>query len=166
MNLRATKKKIAVIAGVALFGTITTVTIAGALSSHTAPITKFTGVDESASRCTNSKTFVNIPQVYRSFTLGGTTDDEAVAMFSASMILYPHPQGTPDLGEIRLTVDDVLQLPVDVIALGSTGEQRAVAFNWQTSAVTPGTHLARIQWRTNEGSRFCVGARSLLVLSK
>ena len=75
--------------------------------------------------------------------------------------------GTPDAGVIRLTVDNTLvQSPVDLIALGSTGEQRAVAFNWETNAMTPGTHTARIQWRTNAGSLFCVADRSLIVLSK
>ena len=105
--------------------------VANAASTHSAPITKFAGIDESASQCTNAKTFVNLAQAVRSYTIGGTADNEAVAMFSASMILHPHPD-----------------------------------FNWQTSALPPGTHTARIQWRTNEGSLFCAGARSLIVLSK
>jgi hypothetical protein len=167
-NLRAlTKKRIAALASVLVAGTIATVAVANAASTHSAPITKFAGIDESASQCTNAKTFVNLAQAVRSYTIGGTADNEAVAMFSASMILHPHPDGIPDLGEIRLIIDNTLvQTPVDVIALGSTGEQRTVAFNWQTSALPPGTHTARIQWRTNEGSLFCAGARSLIVLSK
>ena len=167
MKRWAPGKKRLVVAGVVLVGALGTVAVAGAASTHGAPITKFTGIDESASQCTNSTAFVNIAQAVRPFTIGGTIDDEAVVMFSASMILHPHPMGTPDAGVIRLTVDNTLvQSPVDVIALGSTGEQRAVAFNWETNALTPGTHVARIQWRTNEGSLFCVADRSLIVLSK
>jgi hypothetical protein len=107
---------------------------------------------------------VTVPQMTRTFTLGGSVNDEAVAMFQGSFSLDASG-GAFDTGFIRLTIDGVQQTPgvVPVIAPGGRGTH---GFNWQTGALRPGAHTARVQWRTDLGGNFCVDARSLIVLHK
>lgn len=52
-----------------------------AATSQTAPVGKFSGIDEIVEQCTNTTSFATIPQMTRTFTLGGTTNDEVVVMF-------------------------------------------------------------------------------------
>jgi hypothetical protein len=142
-----------------------TIAVAHAVTTtRNAPITKFVGVDEIVEQCTNSTTFTQMPNMARNFTLGGSVNDEVVAMFTGSLSLGDDG-GAFDTGFIRLTIDGFQQTPGVVPAMG-VNDRGAHGFNFQTSALTPGMHTARIQWRTDLGSTFCVDARSLIILSK
>jgi hypothetical protein len=156
------KTRLTVYAGVAVLGLATTVAVAYAATGHKSPITKFTGVDEVVEGCTNSTSYTNMPNMKRSFILDGSDNSEAVVMFSGSLSLGDEG-GSFDTGFIRLTVDGSEQTPGEVPAIG-VNDRGAHAFNFQTASLAPGTHTARIQWRTDLGSSFCVDARSLTVL--
>jgi hypothetical protein len=158
-----TKKRVAVISVVGLIGLVATVAAVAAVS-RSAPISKFDGVDEIVEACTTTKTFTTIPQMTRTFTLGGSVRDEAIAMFQGSLSLDTSG-GTFDTGFIRLTIDGVQQSPGVVPAIGA-GERGTHGFNWQTGPLSPGSHTARVQWRTDLGGSFCADARSLIVLHK
>jgi hypothetical protein len=125
-------------------------------------VTKFDGVHEIVEACTTSTTFVNMPQMSRSFAQGGTAADEVLVSFQAAASL----NGVEfDTGFIRLTVDGVVQGP-GVIPLLAVGERGTHGFSWPTAPLKVGSHTARIQWRTDLGSTFCVDARSLTVLHR
>jgi|GEM_PF-2845248 len=140
--------------------------VTGFAASRTAPVSKFSGVDDVVFECTNSTTFVNMPQMTRTFALGGTTADEVVVMFQGALNL--DGAGTFDTGYVRLRIDNAVQGPGDQVPVRSPGstETATHGFNWQSSSLSPGSHTARIQWRTDLGSTFCVDARSLIVLHK
>jgi hypothetical protein len=158
-----TKKRVVVLSALALIGLVAA-TAAVAAVFRSAPISRFDGVDEIVFACTTTNTFTTIPQMTRTFTLGGSVNDEAVAMFQGSFSLDTSG-GAFDTGFIRLTIDGVQQSPGVVPAIGA-GESGTHGFNWQTRPLTPGSHTARVQWRTDLGSNFCVDARSLIVLHK
>ncbi len=142
-------------------GLVTAVAVQAA-TSRAAPINSFDGVDEVVEVCTTSSTFVTIPQTTRTFSVGGSVSSAVVAMFQGALSL----SGSQfDTGFLRLTVDGVQQTPGEVPAIGA--EQRGThGFNWQTRALSPGTHTARVQWRTDRGSQLCADARSLIVMHK
>lgn len=158
-----TKKRVAVLSTLALIGLVAAATAVAAVL-RSAPISKFDGVDEIVEACTTTTTFSTIPQMTRTFTLGGSVNDEVVAMFQGSLSLDT-AGGAFDTGFIRLTIDGAQQSPGVVPAIGA-GDRGTHGFNWQSKALTPGSHTARVQWRTDLGSNFCVDARSLIVLHK
>jgi hypothetical protein len=156
------KRGLGLIAGLALIGVIAGA--AWAATSRSAPISRFDGVDEIVEACKTSNNYTTMPQMTRTFTLGGNVNDEVVAMFEGSMSLDTS-QGNFDTGFIRLTIDGVQQTPGEIPAI-APGERGTHGFNWQSRPLTPGTHTARVQWRTDLGSSFCVDARSLIILHK
>ncbi len=136
--------------------------------NRTGLITKFTGVDEIVEACTTSSAFVNMPSMSRSFSVSGTTNQAVAVTFQGASSLSG--EQAFDTGFIRLTIDGVVQGPGgsasgDVPMIG-VGERGTHGFTWQSRPLTPGTHTARIQWRTDLGSSFCVDARSLVVLHR
>ena len=151
--------------GLIVIGTLTSA--AGqAATSRTAPIGKFSGVDEVIEVCTTSTAFVPIPGATRTFTLGGTTADEVVVMFQGAFSLDEFGPAF-DTGFIRLTIDGVVQGPGDQVpAKQPEGGTSTHGFNWQTRSLRPGIHTARVLWRTDQGSTFCVDTRSLIILHK
>jgi hypothetical protein len=140
----------------------------GVMGAQAAPttrsgaITKFDGVDEIVEACTTATSFVNVPGMSRTFAQGGTASDEVVVTFEGSASLNGEDF---DTGFVRLTIDGTVQTP-GVIPLLGVGKRGTHGFNWQTRALSPGTHTARVQWRTDLGSSFCLDARSLLVLHR
>jgi hypothetical protein len=162
---RMKRRLLLVVVVVMLFG-VATIAVAYAATSASAPVTKFTAVTEANPVCTNTTSYQNMPQMSRGFVVGGSTNDEVLVMFTASMNMFPGPLGELDAARVRLTIDGTLiQQPLDVQVLGSDDEGTA-AFNWHTNALTPGTHTARVQWTTGRGNQLCAQARSLVVLSK
>jgi hypothetical protein len=133
-------------------------------TSRSAPIKQFDGIDEIVEACTTTSTFATIPQMTRTFTLGGTGNDEVVAMFQGSISL-DSAGGTFDTGFVRLLVDGAQQSPGEIPVIG-TDDRGTHGFNWQTKALTPGSHTVKVQWRTDLNSNFCVDARSLIILHK
>ena len=133
--------------------------------NRTAAIDTFSGVDEIVFACTSSTTFVNMSGMSRTFTLGPGGNEEAAILFEASASLDGAEQF--DTGFVRLTIDGVAQGPADgTIPLIAVGERGTHGFNWQSKPLTAGSHTARVQWRTDLGSSFCVDARSLIVLPR
>ena len=107
-----------------------------------------------------------MPSMNRTFTLGGSTSDQVVVMFQAAAARVG---GEPfDTGFVRLTIDGTAQGPGDgLIPLVSVGDESgAHGFTWQSKTLAAGSHTARVQWRTDQGSEFCVDARSLIILHK
>jgi hypothetical protein len=155
-------KRIALFVGTALF-LVAAGAVAEAATSRSGPITKFDGTDEIVEACTTSTNWVNMPQMTRTFTVGGTTSASVASMFQGSLSLDSSHQF--DTGFIRLTIDGNAQSPGTIPAI-APGERGTHGFNWASAALTTGSHTARVQWRTDLGSSLCVDARSLLVLHR
>jgi len=138
---------------------------ATAATQRSAPISKFSGIDDVVFACTTSTTFVNIPGLSRSFTLGAGAAEEVVAMLQGSFSL--NRQGS-DTAFVRLLIDNVVQGPGDQVPIKGIDDSGGSThgFNWQSKVLSPGTHTVRVQWRTDLGSNLCVDARSLIVLHK
>ncbi len=159
----ARRNPVAVLAAVLLVGLVGGIA-AHAAVSRSAPISKFDGVDEIVNVCTTTTTFTTMPAMTRMFTLGGSVNDEVVAMFQGFLELDTSG-GAFDTGFLRLTIDGAQQGPGVIPVIGA-GERGTHGFNWQSKALTPGSHTARVQWRTDLGGSLCVDARSLIVLHK
>lgn len=155
-------KRIALLMGVASL-LIIAGAVAEAATSKSGPITKFDGTDEVVEACTTATNWVNMPQMTRTFTVGGTTSASVAVMFQGSLSLASSQQF--DSGYIRLTVDGTQQSPGQVPAI-APGDRGTHGFNWETNSLSPGSHTARVQWRTDLGSSYCADARSLLVLHR
>jgi hypothetical protein len=152
-------KRIVVFAVLALVVLVSTVAVEAAVR-RSAPISRFDGIDEIVEACTTGTTFAQMPQMVRRFSVGGSANEEVVAMFQGSLSLSGDPL---DTGFIRLTIDGVGQTPGVVPAIGE-GERGTHGFNWQSAPLSPGIHRARVQWRTDLGGTLCVDARSLIIL--
>lgn len=134
-------------------------------ASRSAPVSQFSGVDAVVFACTTSTSFVNIPGLNRSFTVSAGAAEEVVTMLQGAFSLS---RVSLDTAYVRLLIDNVVQGPGDQVPIkgfddlgGSTH-----GFNWQSPPLAPGTHTARVQWRTDQGSNLCVDARSLIILHK
>ena len=155
------RRKAAVVFGAFVLAVLASTAIAVAAAvNHSGPVTSFDGRDEIVQRCTTGTSFSTMPQMKRSFMLGGTGNASIAVMFSGSLSLSGDPS---DTGYVRLLVDNVQQTPGVVPAIGS-GERGAHAFNWQTQRLSPGSHTVKISWRTDLHGSFCVDARSLIIL--
>jgi hypothetical protein len=100
----------------------------------------------------------------QTFFLGGTANDEVVVTFQAS---WSGVAMQFDTAFVRLTIDNVVQ-PTNVsvpIFAGADGTNTH-GFTWISRSLAPGSHTARIQWRTDLGSTFCVDDRTLVVLHR
>jgi hypothetical protein len=137
-----------------------------AATTRSAPISKFSGVDEIVFECTSSTTFVNIPGLSRTFTLGGTAAEEVVVMLQGAFNL--NGAAPFDTAFVQLLIDNVVQGPGNQVPIRSVEDASTSTsgFNWQSKVLQPGSHTARVQWRTDLGSEVCVDARSLIVLHK
>jgi hypothetical protein len=130
----------------------------------------FTGVDEVVFECTTSTSYTQIPQMRRTFTVAGASRASVVVMFQGAFSLSVDPAVTSDTGFIQLQIDGVVQGPGDQVPVQSTqgggNVTGAHGFNWQSKRLAPGPHIVQIHWRTDQGSNFCVDARSLIILHK
>jgi hypothetical protein len=137
-----------------------------AATTKSAPVGKFSGVDEIVFDCTSSTTFVNIPGLSRTFGHGAGAAEEVVVMLQGA---FSWNSVSPnDTAYVRLLIDNQVQGPGDQVPLKSVDGfgSGTHGFNWQSKALTPGTHSVRVQWRSDLGSQLCVDARSLIVLHK
>jgi hypothetical protein len=135
---------------------------AHAANTRSGTINKFSGVDEIVFACTSTSSFVNMPAMSRTFTVGGTNSSSVVVTFSGAASL----SGVDfDTGFVRLRIDSVTVPPGDIPLIG-VDDSGAHSFTWESAPLSPGSHTARVQWRTDLGSEFCVDARSLTVLHK
>lgn len=145
-------------AGCILYGTLATGG-AEAEVKRSGTVTKFQGVDEIIEVCTIKKTFVPIPKMNTTFNVSNNGSSGLVT-FSASASLGPEDF---DTGFVRLMIDNVVQSPGEVPFIGNNESGESNAFTWQTRVLSKGSHTARIEWRTDLNSSFCVTARSLIV---
>jgi hypothetical protein len=162
------RRGLGVASALALIGIVAGIAVAA--TNRSAPISQFSGVDEIVEQCTSATSYTNMPQMTRTFTLGGSVNDEVVAMFQGSLSL-DSSAGSFDTGFIRLKIDGVTQSPGTIPVIRARGSGSATeigthGFNWQSQPLPPGSHTARVQWRTELGSNLCVDARSLIVLHK
>jgi hypothetical protein len=157
------RRRLIVIAGLTSLGLVATVAALAAVN-RSAPITRFSGTDEIVEACTQTTSFATIPQMARTFTLGGSANEEVVVMFQGSLRLDT-AGGAFDTGFLRLRIDGVDQSPGEVPAIGA-GDSGTHGFNWQSRPLAPGSHTARVQWRTDQGGELCVDARSIIVLHR
>jgi hypothetical protein len=156
------KRRLAIAAGVLLIGLVGAVAARAVPILRSAPVNRFDGADAVIQRCTTASNFVNMPGMSRTFTVGGSVNNAVMAMFQGSLDLSG---GQFDTGFIRLTIDGVQQTPGEVPAI-APGERGTHGFNWQSKPLAPGSHTARVQWRTDLGGTLCVDARSLMVLHR
>jgi len=146
-----------------LAGLVSAAVAIAAATTRTGAVTKFDGVDEIVNVCTSSTTFVNMPQMSRTWTQGGTGTTSVAVTFSGALSFLGAQSF--DTGFVRLQVDGTQQRPGEVPAIGA-GESGAQSFTFQSAPLGAGSHTARIQWRTDLGSQLCVDARSLVVLHR
>jgi hypothetical protein len=135
---------------------------AQAATSRSGVINKFDGVDEIVQACTTTTNFKNVPRMTRTFTISRNASS-VVVTFSGSASLSGQ---TFDTGFVRLLIDGAEQSPGEIpfVAEGELTESHA--FTWQTESLAVGSHTARVEWRTDLGSSFCLDARSLIVLHR
>ena len=146
--------------GVAL-ATYAAIGDAQAAVSRSGVISKFDGVDEGVETCTSAKSHADMPQMSLTFTSSGR--GSALVTFSGSAGLA----GTKfDTGFVRVMVDGQEQSPGEVAFVAVGQASAANAFTWQTKSLRTGSYAAQVQWRTDQGSEFCVDARSLVVLHR
>ncbi len=154
------RKHVALVVGIS-FALVTIGAAAFASSNRSGAINTFDGADAIAFQCSSSTTFLNMPSMVVTFDQG-TADSSVVVMFHGYLTLDT-AAGPETLGIIRLRIDGVEQGPGEVPVLFED-DRGAEGFNWETTALSAGSHTARVQWRNNLGSNFCVGARSLIIL--
>jgi hypothetical protein len=144
---------------------------AAQLRTKSGAITKFDGADNNNSACTGSSNFKNMPSMAVTFTQGAGGADEVAVLFEGAGWFVEQL----NFVGVRLTVDGVVQpgpgAGDDTFIFGGdpaidTGGTTSHGFNFQTEPLGAGSHVARIQWRSFDGSEACVGPRSLLVLHK
>jgi hypothetical protein len=101
---RRRRKTVIVLSGLVLAVLVSTaIAFAGAVN-RSGPVTMFDGRDEIVQPCTTGTSFFTIPNMSRSFTLGGTGNASVAVMFSGSLSLSGDPL---DTGYLRLTIDNV-----------------------------------------------------------
>jgi hypothetical protein len=125
---------------------------------------RFSGTSKVINQCSITTSFTTIPGMVQTFVLAGTTNDEVVVTFQAS---WSGVAMQFDTAFVRLTIDNVVQ-PTNVsvpIFAGADGTNTH-GFTWISRTLAPGSHTARIQWRTDLGSTFCVDDRTLVVLHR
>ncbi len=125
---------------------------------------KFSGTRAVVNQCSITSAFTTMPGMVQTFFLGGTANDEVVVTFQAS---WSGVAEQFDTAFVRLTIDGAVQ-PTNVsvpIFAGAEGTNTH-GFTWISSSLAPGSHTARIQWRTDLGSTLCVDDRTLVVLHR
>jgi hypothetical protein len=165
-RLRRTAQVTIVLIGVAYAA----VAFAQAARLRNGAISKFSGVDQTLQVCTTSQSYVNMPDMTRTFIVSGTTSKPAVVLFQGSY----WSASLGDWAVIQLTIDNVpnpgpgssvflYMFAADGDGYGS--QFTSHGFNFQTNNLPPGSHTARIRWRAiGTDAQVCIGSRSMLVL--
>jgi hypothetical protein len=122
--------------------------------------------DATASTCTSSGSFADMPGMSKTFTQAGTTSRPVLALFQGEWFSFTEGARVG----IQLTIDGVAQsgpsfVIVDHRPNGELHENETHGFNFISDPMAPGTHKATIQWATQLGTA-CVFNRSLIVLHK
>ena len=125
---------------------------------------RFSGTRGVVNQCSITTAFTTMPGMVQTFFLGGTANDEVIVTFQAS---WSGVAQQFDTAFVRLTIDGVVQpTNVSVPIFAGVEGTNTHGFTWISSSLAPGSHTARIQWRTDLGSTFCVDDRTLVVLHR
>ena len=131
---------------------------------RTGSINRFAGVDQTLQVCTTSQSYVNMPDMTRTFTVSGTTNKPVVVLFQGAY--WSATAG--HWAVIQLTIDNVPNAgPGSSVFLymynqdedGGSPQLTSHGFNFQTDNLAPGQHTARIRWRAiGTNATVCVGS--------
>jgi hypothetical protein len=111
---------------------------------------------------TKSISFVNVPDTFIKFRVGGTGSSCVVVRYSAETDALGGAGGM----DVKLVLDGTIDALPGIIAWthdhGGIGLS-VQSFEFIYPAVTPGTHTARLQWRSTDGRSVQLGSRTLTV---
>jgi len=128
------------------------------------PIGKADAVDSGSEPCTAASFYNDMPDMSKTFRLGGTASRPVIVLFQAQWIVIS------DTAVIRLTIDGVAQSEEIIVESRPSGEPfsdtESHGYNFVTDALTPGMHTATIQWRDGGGGPACIDDRSMIILHK
>lgn len=124
-------------------------------------------VDANERVCTAAPFFVDMPNMSKSFSFGGSASRHVIVLFEGE---FGHLTEGTSL-TIQLMIDGVVQSgPKDIFMLfhadGDEFPAGTHGFNFISDRLAPGAHTAKIQWRDTGAGPGCVFARSLVVLHK
>ena len=124
-------------------------------------------VDVSASACTPSAVFTDMPGMSETFSFGGNPSRPVIVLFQAEWETF----GSGAVVVIRLTIDGIVQSGAATVVLdhrgaGEPDEVETHGFNFVSDPLAPGTHTAKIQWRHDSQPAACSEERSMIVLHK
>jgi hypothetical protein len=128
----------------------------------------FSSQNATDTQCTTSTSFVDIPGMSVTFTIGGTARQTVLALFQGEWF-------NNDRALARIVVNGfVVPGPGDNLspvamdsgndAGGSVDETNG--FNFITNALKPGVKTLKVQWASVGGHQICVDERSLIVERK
>jgi hypothetical protein len=139
--------------------------IAAATRSISTQIPKADAVQTDIAACNDQFGFVNMPEMLVSFKIAGSAPRAVIVLFAGEWFAFTGEP--PTQARIRLSIDGIAQPEEVAVAkrLEEPIDDATHGFNFATSALAPGLHVARIQWEVS-GGQFCIGDRSLIVMHK
>jgi hypothetical protein len=123
-------------------------------------VDKANGIDANTITCTTSASYVDMPEMIKTFTVEGPGNKKVVVMFQAEV---DNSVGTPTL-LVQLNVDDVVPSGLSFAVLSTELGTETHGMNFISDSLAPGSHEAKIRWRSSGGDEVCVDNRSLIVL--
>ncbi len=129
------------------------------------PTGKADAVDATIVGCTLSPQFNDMPDMAKSFKLGGTAAQPVIVLFQGEWTSFMPGSGVL----IQLAIDQFAQSAQINLAFRPSGEPDLVethGFNFISDALAPGTHTAKILWKSNGAGQVCVRGRTMIVLHK
>jgi hypothetical protein len=127
------------------------------------PIPKADAVDSTSEPCTAAPSYNDMPDMSKTFKLGGTASRPVIVLFQAQWTVVT------DSALIQLTIDGVVrseEIIVDARPSGVAHDNESHGYDFVTDALTPGMHTATIQWRDGGGGPACIDDRSMIILHK
>lgn len=126
---------------------------------------------ENDSACTSSTTYVDMPDMTKTFTQGGLFASQALVMFQ-SQVPSDTETGYANLGSIRLLVDGTVQdgagSNLTVSAYGPAPTVNGRGWTFMTNSLGVGSHTAKFQWKTDRSNdsnaQFCTQNRAMTIL--
>ncbi len=155
-------------------GAMATHVVLGQVIEATGDVGKFTGVTVSSTPtdvCTSSSAFTDMPGAMVTFRQNG--NGRAVVLFQARW--FSDTQNVPARVRIRPAVDSIPEdanigmwtLQGGRFLINPNQINGSSGMNFITDPLTPGPHLATIQWRSQiAGQQICVGRISMIVLHR
>jgi hypothetical protein len=129
------------------------------------PVGKADAVYAGDSACSCAPTYHPMPDMSKTFTLGGTVSRPVIVLFQGAF----HSFSPGVTVWLRLAVDGVQIPPNDTLIprvrpSGEPDERGTHGFNFVTPRLAPGTHTATILWQDNGVNPGFVSQRSLIIM--